>query len=123
MSKGPKRGKRPAPLRKKTPETKPVAAKVVLHPSEDTAQYYINYAEVAVSQNEFSIYGVRIPTKPRPYEVEAIKISGELHLEPEVQIIIPVTVIQGLIDALIRQRDLYTAQFGTVIPMQTEEKK
>lgn len=123
MPKDPKGKKRPASPRKKTPEADAVAAKVVLHPSEDTPQYYVNYAEIASSQNEFSIYGVRIPTKFPPDEVETIKKSGELHLEPEVQIIIPVTVIQGLIDALTRQRDFYAAEFGTAIPMQTGEKK
>ena len=123
MPKALKGKKRPAASRKKIPEAKAVVAKVVLHPSEDTPQYYINYAEIATSQNEFSIYGIRVPTKLSTDEVEAIKKSGELHLEPEVQIIIPVTLIQGLIDALIQQRDLYAAQFGTAIPMQTGEKK
>ena len=123
MPKALKGKKRPASPRKKIPEAEAVAAKVVLHPSEDTPQYYINYAEIATSQNEFSIYGVRVPTKLPPGEVAAITKSQELHLEPEVQIIIPVTVIQGFIDALIRQRDFYAAEFGTAIPMQTGEKK
>ncbi len=123
MAKGPKGEKRPASPRKKTPEAKPVAAKIVLHPSEDTPQFYVNYAEIVASRNEFSIYGVRVPTKLPPDEVETIRKSEELHLEPDVQVIIPVTVIQGLIDALILERDLYIAQFGTSIPMQTGEKK
>ena len=123
MPKAPKGKKRPAPSRKKTPEAAAVAAKVVLHPTDDTPQYYVNYAEIATSQNEFSIYGVRVPTKFPPDEVETIKESKEIHLEPDVQIIIPVTMIQGLIDALVRQRDFYAAEFGTVIPMQTGEKK
>ena len=109
--------------REKTPEAESLAAKIVLHPSEDTPQYYINYAEVACSQNEFSIYGVTILTKLPPDEVKAIKKSKELHLEPAVQIIIPVTVIQGLIDALIKQRDFYAAEFGTTIPMEAGERK
>lgn len=123
MRKDPKAKKRPASPRKKTPEAEAVAAKVVLHPSGETPQYYVNYAEIATSQNEFSIYGVRIPTKLPPDEVETVKKSEELHLEPEVQIIIPVTMIQGLIDALIQQRDFYAAEYGTAIRMQTGEKK
>ena len=94
LVKGKKR--RPA-SRKKTPEAKAISTKIVLHPSDETPQYYVNFAEIANSQNEFSIYGAIIPTKLPAGEIDSITKTGELHLEPEVQIIIPVTVIQGLI--------------------------
>ena len=74
-------------------------------------------------RTSLALYGVKIPTKLPPGEVETVTKSEELHLEPEVQIIIPVTMIQGLIDALISQRDFYAVQFGTTIPMDIGEKK
>ena len=96
-------------------EPQSLSAKLVLHPSEDVSSYYVNYIEVALSQNEFSMYGVQIPTKMSPDAIERAKKSGEFNIVAEVQIVFPVTIIQGLIDALARQRDLYCKQFGASI--------
>ena len=95
------------------PET--LSARVVLHPSEDVSSYYVNFVEVASSQNEFSMYGVQVPTKMSSDAIERAKESGEFHITAEVQIIFPVTMIQDLIDALAKQRDFYCKQFGASI--------
>lgn len=83
-----------------------------MHPSEDAPTYYVNYIEVASSQNDFSMFGVRMPTKMTSAAIEAAQKTGEFHCTPDVEIVFPVTIIQGLIDALGKQRDVHLANFG-----------
>ena len=89
---------------------KPITANLVVHPTEDTPQYYVNHIEVASSKNEFAMYCVRVPSKIQPDWIEG---NGILRLEPELEVTFPVTIIQGLIDALTKQRDAYSKVFGT----------
>ncbi len=103
-------------------EPQSLSARIVLHPSEDVPSYYVNFIEVALSQNEFSMYGVQVPTKMSSDAIERAKKSGEFHLAPEVQIVFPVTIIQGLIDALAKQRDFYCKQFGASIQIKGRGK-
>lgn len=87
-----------------------IKARLVVFPTEDTPQYYVNYVEVVSSENDFTIYGVRVPSKIPPNQIEK---DGSLHVEPELEITFPVMIIQGLIDALINQRDTYSRVLGT----------
>ena len=96
-------------------EPQPLGVRIILHPSEDISSYYVNFIEVALSQHDFSIYGVQVPTKMDSDAIERAEKSKEFHLTPEVQIVFPVTIIQGLIDALAKQRDVYCKQFGASI--------
>ena len=89
---------------------KPLTAQLVVLPTEDTPQYYVNHIEVASSKNEFAMYCVRVPSKVQPGQIGE---NGTLVLEPELEITFPVTIIQGLIDALTKQRDAYGELFGT----------
>lgn len=115
--------KKSAAQKKGAARDQSLRARVVLHPSEDLPNYYVNYIEIALSQNDFSLYGVRVPTKMSTSDVEAAKKSGEFHFHPDVEIVFPVTIIQGLIDALVKQRDLYVKSFGGSIPIKSGDKK
>lgn len=123
------KSRKPASRKKRAPKKKSAAgeqslrARVVLHPSEDVPNYYVNYIEIALSQNDFSLYGLRAPTKMSTSDIEAAKKSGEFHFQPDVEIVFPVTIIQGLIDALVKQRDLYIKSFGGSIPIKSGNKK
>jgi hypothetical protein len=89
-----------------------VNLKVVVEASLDTPTYYVNHAEIAVSQHEFAILFARLPTKPSRAEIVEATSSGELVVDPEFQILIPPTLLQGLIDALEKSRDQYDTLFG-----------
>ena len=123
------KSRKPAARKKRAPQKKRAAgeqelrARVVLHLSEDVPNYYVNYIEIASSQNDFSLYGVRVPTKMSTSEIEAARKSGEFHFHPDVEIVFPVTIIQGLIDALVKQRDLFVKTFGGSIPIKSGDKK
>lgn len=110
--------------RKKAPtkeqEVESLSAKVVIHPSEDTPFFYINYAEIVVSEHDFNLYGVRVPAKLVPSEINILKESGEINVEPIVHLIIPATIIDGLINALTRQKEVYKQQ-QSKIPSEGEK--
>ena len=91
----------------------PITANLVVLPTEDTPQYYVNHVEVASSRNEFAMFCTRVPSKIQPDQIDQIEKNGNLRLEPELEITFPVTIIQGLIDALTKQRDAYSKLFGT----------
>ena len=104
--------------RKKAPtkeqEVERLPAKVVIHPSEDTPFFYINYAEIVISEYDFNLYGVRVPAKLAPSDINIVKKSGEINVEPIVHLIIPATIIDGLINALTRQKEVYEQQQGKI---------
>ena len=87
-----------------------IRVRLVVFPTEDTTRYYVNYMEVTSSENDFTIYGVRVPSKIPPNQIEE---DRSFHVEPELEITFSATIIQGLIDALINQRDAYSKDFGT----------
>ena len=106
-----------APAKKsatKEQEVGRLPAKVVIHPSEDTPFFYINYAEIVITEYDFNLYGVRVPAKLSPSDINIVKESGEINVEPIVHLIIPTTIIDGLIDALTRQKELYEQQRGKI---------
>jgi hypothetical protein len=73
----------------------PVALKVALEPSGD--QIYANYAEVTAAQHEFQISFALVPTKPSAEKIEAIKNGSPLFVDAIVQVMLPPTIIPGLI--------------------------
>ncbi len=105
---------------KKTVEPEGITARIVMDITEDTPVYYINYAEIIHSRHEFGMYAVQLPTKLSAQDADQAKTSGELHLEPVLQLLMPPTVISGLIDALKIQKDAYEKEYGKI---QDEAKK
>ena len=102
-----------------TPELVP--AKVEVRISEETPDYYINYAEIASSLNEFSLYGVRMPTKLPARDLEELQKSGRVVVEPVVQLTMPITIIDGLIEALKVQKEIHETHYGK-FTLKGEEK-
>ena len=93
-----------------SPPVQNIQIRPVIEATDNTPVFYANYLEVSISPNEFALSAVRIPTKP----TQATLDSGEIRMEPSVQIIIPPMVIPGLIRALSTQRDNYESQFGPI---------
>lgn len=96
----------------RTPEPPSLkAVKVVVEPSGDPV--YANFAEVSAAQHEFQISFALTPSKPNPEILEQAK-AGEIHLEALVQILLPPTIIPGLIKALITTKEQYEAMIGPI---------
>jgi hypothetical protein len=91
-----------------------VKLRVVLESTDDTPAYYVNYAEVSHSQNEIGISVVRIPTKISQKTLAEAQKTGEIKLEPVLNLIFPPTVIPGLIKALELQKTAYEQAMGKI---------
>ena len=102
--------------RKKTERpTKPeLELRIVVEANQDTPTYYVNHAEIALGAHELAIWFARLPTKPNRDETEAMRASGEIVVEPEFQILMPPTLLPGLIVALQTTKDNYEALFGPI---------
>lgn len=91
-----------------------VALTIVMDTTPDTPAYYMNHAELSVGQHDISLSLARIPPKPGRQELaEAIK-SGEILVDAELQIILPPTILPGLIAALQKVKDGYETLFGEI---------
>lgn len=99
-----------------------LAVRVTLRESEDTPVYYINYAELYSSQNEFGISVARVPTKPRPEDIEEAKKSGAIRVETMLQLVMPPTIIPGLINALKRQKESFERLYGEIKPQEQKDE-
>jgi hypothetical protein len=86
-----------------------------LEPLENASVYYVNYIEVAHSTQDFSLICARIPSKFTYDEIKEANNVGALVVEPEVQVIVPTTLIPGLIRALTTQKENYEKAFGVQI--------
>ena len=118
MPRGPKGKKRPAKPARKSATRKPrvkkarlitetLRTRIVMTETEDAPLFYANYAEVAHSQHEFALLGVRVPAKLSEEQMSEAKSTGTLTLPIDFQIVLPPTVIPGLIDALKNQLALH----------------
>jgi hypothetical protein len=76
--------------------------------------YYVNYMEVANSVHDFTLFGVKMPPKLSADKLAAAQQTKELHVEPEVLITIPATMVLGLIRALTTQKDTYEKLIGKI---------
>lgn len=79
---------------------------ISIEPSEDTPVYYINHAEISHGPHDFCMSVTRIPSKFSASQLTEIN-SGTLALEPILQLVLPVTIMDGLISALQKQRMRY----------------
>jgi Protein of unknown function (DUF3467) len=103
--------------RAKTAKTKasdePVikAVRVLLEPSREPV--YANFAEVSAAQHEFQISFALTPSRPTAETIEQAK-TGEMRLETTVQVLLPPTIIPGLIKALTTTKEQYEAMVGPI---------
>lgn len=97
-----------------TAPKKDVSVKVSFSVSDETPIYYINHAEISHTPQEFGMLVGRIPTRLTAAQLEEIKQSGTLTLEPEIQLLFPTTLIVGLAKALQIQQEKYEKKFGKI---------
>jgi hypothetical protein len=80
---------------------------------DGTFTYYANYAEIVCTSQEFAILFARMPAKVPPDKIDEVK-AGRLNLTCDVQILIPTTMIDGLIRALVSQKAAYEQRYGPI---------
>src|SRR5262249_14192311 len=93
--------------------------RVILDPIDESSVYYANYVEVSFASHDCLLSFVRVPTKLSTAQTEEAK-GGTLKLGPIVQVIVPPTLVPGLIRALTTTKDGYEKAIG---PIQEPESR
>ena len=89
--------------------------RVIVDPSVAAPVYYVNYVEIANSVHDFTLFGVKMPPKLSADTLATVQKTKELHVEPDVLITIPATIVPALIRALSTQKDTYEKLTGAKI--------
>jgi Protein of unknown function (DUF3467) len=103
------------------PQPAPVetlTVRVVVDEDDATIPVYVNWAEVAHSRHDFLLQFLQLPAKFGPDTRARIAETGELRVQPIVRVIMPPTLIRGLIKALEAQMEKYQDRYG---PVQTSD--
>jgi hypothetical protein len=100
------------PPKSAEPETQ-IRLSLATQVGKETFTYYANHAEIASTPHEFALLSARMPAKLPPENLEEA-ISGNLTLTSDVQILIPATLIPGLIRALNTQKTAHEQRYGTI---------
>jgi len=95
------------------PKAQAVTTLVTTEIGEQTATYYANHAEIAALPHDFAMLFARIPAKLSPEKLEQAK-AGMVILPADVQIVIPATLIDGLIRALNVAKTIYEERYGAI---------
>jgi hypothetical protein len=95
---------------KATPEQ--AEFRIVIDPNDIAPVYYVNYVEAANTHNDFSLIGVRLPSKLTEAKRHQVVTTKELHVEPDVIITFPTSMVPGLIRALTLQKENYEKAVG-----------
>lgn len=74
--------------------------KVRTRMSGDAFGTYSNFAQVRSTEHDFVIDFAQVLPPTEPSEVEAIRASGEVILSTRARVVLPVSVVPGLIAAL-----------------------
>jgi hypothetical protein len=94
------------------PAPKAVALRPAVEVTEDTPKYYVNHMEVTSSMHEFSLTFARVPSKLSQGQWEKIESSQSIMISADLQLLIPPTLINTMLQAISQQKDTYERQFG-----------
>jgi hypothetical protein len=74
-----------------------VTPRIITEINDSTALYYINHMEVANTALDFTLLCARLPAKLSAEKMEELKTKKTLHIDADVQIVMPVFLIPALI--------------------------
>lgn len=84
-----------------------VTAQIRLDIKPDTPAYYVNYMAVTHSVYDFCIGVARLPSQLTSDQAELVKKGETVPIEATLQLIVPPPLIDGLIKALVDQKQKY----------------
>ena len=91
---------------------KSVTARIKLDISSDTPSYYVNYMAVGHTKHDFTISAARIPAFPTAEQEASVKKESIISVETTLHLVVPPTLIKGLIEALTKQINKYEEETG-----------
>jgi hypothetical protein len=81
-----------------------MTAQVRLVSKPDTPSYYVNYVAVSHTPYDFTLSVTKVPSPLMDEQIEFVKSGKPIPMEPVLQIVLPPLLIDGLIKALIDQK-------------------
>lgn len=99
--------KKPIAPQANAPADAAVSTRIELTPSEFAATFYVNYLEVGQTMGDFTLFGSQLPAKLSKLTMASVAEEGVLRVPVEIQITFPLSVISGLIQALMIQKELF----------------
>lgn len=91
---------------------KKLTASIKLDISSDTPSYYVNYMAVGHTKHDFTISVARVPSFLTPDQEARVKKESIFSMEAALQLVVPPTLIKGLIEALTKQINKYEKETG-----------
>lgn len=82
-------------------------AQVRLDVRPDTSAYYVNYIGVSHTPYDFTLTVAKIPSPPTPEQVDLVQNGKPMPIEAILQFVIPPLLMEGLIKALVDQKERY----------------
>ena len=73
----------------------------------DTPQYYANHVEVSFTVHEFSLVFGRMSARVNREDIERLKENPVVRVPADAQVLVPTTLIAGLLRALIHAKGEY----------------
>jgi transposase-like protein len=98
-----------------------LAVQVILDSNEDTSTVYANHAEISHNMNEFCVSFARVPTRISQDTISHIREHGKISVPTLIQVVLPPTIVPGLIKALSSQKDLYESTFAKIYEAGSEK--
>jgi hypothetical protein len=78
-----------------------------LTPPKDTKPTYANFIEVTQTAHDFTLTGAQLPVKLSQEQIMEASRGQAVPIEAGFQITLPASLLIGLIDALISQKEMY----------------
>jgi hypothetical protein len=103
--------KRTATGNGKSADSLPVA--VAIDVPEGTPSYYSNWIEVSNTKWDFCLTAALMPSRHNKAKIAEMQANRALTLTAEVQLIIPTTLLPGLIRALTMQKERFEKETKT----------
>jgi hypothetical protein len=84
-----------------------VTVTFVLTPPKGTKPTYTNFIEVVQTAHDFTLTGAQLPVKLSQEQIRVASEGQAVPIEADFQITFPVSILVGLIDALMSQKETY----------------
>jgi hypothetical protein len=92
---------------KSSMEPKVVAMSIAIEVPHGSAGTYVNYIEVVHTPYDFTLVGIQIPAKLGRDHMNLVSEGRQVTFEAEIQLTFPTSILVGLINALLIQKDQY----------------
>jgi hypothetical protein len=104
----------------KLPAAKPALkhVRVAFDPLPGTQVVYANHIEIGHTRHDFTLIVGRVPAKFSAEQQDHLNAGGEMLLEPELQLVIPSSLMEGLVSALTVQLTAWQASVKAIEVLQ-----